>query len=100
MNSDLALIITSTLAELEEKTKAKAFFSIEENTCIGGIIVKGIEYNEDLVIEKLSNMHIKLGLRSLDHLTVGKNIVTFYLDVTKNRLTDEELEELEFNEFY
>ncbi|WP_330112508.1 hypothetical protein VSU16_15075 (plasmid) [Cetobacterium somerae] len=99
MNSDLALIITTTLAELEEQTKGKAFFSIEENTCLGGIIVRGIEYNEDSVIEKLSKMHIKLGLRSLNHLSVGKNIITFYLDVRENRLTEEELEELEFEEF-
>lgn len=75
MRLEKASLVTKCLAEIEQETKGKFFLSVEENSCVGGVIVRGLKYNEDKVYKKLNSLMKKLKLKSYPHLMVGENII-------------------------
>lgn len=74
-------IIIDTIANLQKKTGGTPFVDLQDDTCLAGLIVKGLKYDEDYVIRKISSMKNKLKLESFGHLMIGDKIICFQLDV-------------------
>lgn len=98
MDLDSSVLITEAVGKIENITKGSAFIEILDNTCLAGIIVKGIKYDEEPVYEIISKLQRSLFLKSFDHLLVGDKVICFRLDLI-NRMSDEEIEEMIESEF-
>ncbi|MGL5717238.1 MAG: hypothetical protein ACRCX2_29775 [Paraclostridium sp.] len=75
MDFDKVSLVTKYIGDIEQETGGKFFLSVEENSCVAGVIVRGLKYNQDKVHKKLGTLMRKLKLKNYNHVMVGDNII-------------------------
>ncbi|MGL5648326.1 MAG: hypothetical protein ACRDDY_10775 [Clostridium sp.] len=75
MNCDKVNLVTKYIVDIERETGGKFFLGVEEDSCVAGVIVRGLNYNRDKVHKKLGTLMRKLKLKNYKHVMVGDNII-------------------------